>query len=72
MELTDKDSLYRKLYNRSLPFFTWVIDEEPEPYVFKLHIQALTLKELTIPSVRYSVESLIPFSKGKSTAKLNV
>ena len=38
MELTDKDSLYRKLYNRSLPFFKWVIDEEPEPYVFKLHI----------------------------------
>ena len=35
---TDKDSLYRKLYNRSLPFFVWVIEQEPAPYIFKLHI----------------------------------
>ena len=38
----------------------------------KLHIQALTLKELTIPSVRQSVEVLCTHHDGKSTAKLNV
>ncbi len=35
---TDKDSLYRKLYNRSLSFFLWVIEQEAPPYVFKLHV----------------------------------
>ena len=54
--MTDKDSLYRKLYNRSLPFFVWVIEQEPAPFIFKLHIQAMTLKELTITSVRQSIE----------------
>ena len=53
---TDKDSLYRKLYNRSLPFFVWVIEQEPSPYIFKLHIQAQTLKDLTMSSVRASIE----------------
>jgi len=36
--LTDPNSIYRKLYNRSLEFFLWVIDKEPAPYVFKLHV----------------------------------
>jgi hypothetical protein len=35
---TDPDSLYRKLYNTSLPFFLWVIASEPAPYIFKLHV----------------------------------
>lgn len=65
--LTDKDSLYRKLYNRSLLFFLWVIEQEKPPYVFKLHVQALTLKELSIPQVRTSIEIYL-----KQPAKVSV
>lgn len=36
--LTDPDSIYRKLYNKSLQFFLWTIDVEPAPSIFKLHI----------------------------------
>lgn len=37
----------------------WVIEQEPAPYIFKLHIQALTLKELSITSVRNSIEVFV-------------
>ena len=57
--LTDPDSLYRKLYNKSLAFFLWVIEVDPEPFTFKLHITANTLKEINIAMIRTSVEALI-------------
>lgn len=63
--LTDPNSLYRKLYNRSLEFFLWVIDHEEPPYTFKLHVQALSAKEIKIPMVKRSIEFLIPVSPSK-------
>lgn len=33
-----------------------MIEQEPSPYIFKLHIQAQTLKDLTMSSVRASIE----------------
>lgn len=58
--LTDPNSLYRKLYNRSLDFFLWVIDQEAPPYKFKLHIQAQTANELKVHQVKRSIEFLVP------------
>lgn len=63
--LTDHNSLYRKLYNRSLDFFKWVIDREKPPYIFKLHVQAFSAKEIKIPMVKRSIEFLIPHSQQK-------
>ena len=69
--LTDPNSIYRKLYNRSLEFFLWVIDKEPAPYVFKLHVQAETQKEIKVNTVRRSVQALIPRSQNnKKPAKV--
>ena len=56
---TDPDSLYRKLYNKSLSFFIWIIETEPGPFVVKLHIQALSIKEMNMNQVRASLEALI-------------
>jgi len=62
--LTDPNSLYRKLYNRSLDFFKWVIDTEADqkklPLIFKLHVQANSTKEIKVPMLKRSVEALIP------------
>ena len=58
--MTDPNSIYRKLYNRSLDFFLWVIDSEPAPYVFKLHIQANHKSEMKVNTVKRSVQALIP------------
>ena len=60
---TDPNSLYRKLYNTNLPFFLWVIEKEEAPYIFKLHVQALTQKEMNMSTVRRSVEALIQVDK---------
>jgi hypothetical protein len=57
--------LYRKLYNRSLDFFLWVIDYESPPYKFKLHVQANTNSELKIPAIKRSIEFLIPVAASK-------
>ena len=35
---TDPNSIYRKLYNRNMEFFLWILDREPAPFVFKLHV----------------------------------
>lgn len=35
---TDPNSLYRKLYNRDLAFFQWVIDREQGPILIKIHV----------------------------------
>ena len=58
--LTDPNSIYRKLYNRSMEFFLWVIDREPAPYIFKLHVQALSKNEMKTSTVKRSVQALIP------------
>jgi hypothetical protein len=58
--VTDPNSLYRKLYNRSLDFFLWVIDVEQLPYTFKLHVQALSKNEIKPQMVKRSIEFLIP------------
>lgn len=63
--LTDPNSLYRKLYNRSLDFFLWAIDQESAPYKFKLHVQALNSKELKVPIIKRSLEFLMPVCKPK-------
>ena len=57
--MTDPESLYRKLYNKSLAFFLWVIEVEPAPSIFKLHITANSLKEMNMAMTRNSVEALI-------------
>lgn len=53
------------MYNRSLEFFLWVIDTEKPPYTFKLHIQAMSAKEIKIPMIKRSIEFLIPASESK-------
>ena len=58
--VTDPNSLYRKLYNRSLDFFLWVIDVEQPPYTFKLHVQSLSKNEIKPIMVKRSIEFLIP------------
>jgi hypothetical protein len=62
--LTDPNSLYRKLYNRSLDFFKWVIDKEADqkklPLIFKLHVQAMSTKEIKVPMLKRSIEAMIP------------
>lgn len=63
--MTDPNSLYRKLYNRSLDFFLWAIDQESPPYKFKLHIQAQNAKELKVPQLKRSIELLIPVAAKK-------
>ena len=58
-ELTHPSSLYRKLFNRSLEFFLWVLEHSKPPYVVKLHVLALSLKEIKMPSMRRSIDSLV-------------
>jgi len=36
--MTDPNSIYRKLYNRNMEFFLWILEREEAPYVFKLHV----------------------------------
>ena len=57
---TDPNSIYRKLYNRNMDFFLWILDREPAPYTFKLHVQAQTKNEMKVAIVKRSVQSLIP------------
>ena len=38
----------------------WVIHTEDPPYVFKLHIETMTNKEINMATIRRSVEALIP------------
>lgn len=59
--LTDPNSLYRKVYNKKLHFFMWVMEVEPPPYIFKLHVTAVMDKfKVTMKSIRRSVEKLLP------------
>ena len=51
----DPNSLYRKLYNRNMEFFLWVLEKDPAPYFFKLHIQAQKKNEMRAPMVKRSV-----------------
>lgn len=45
--MTDHNSIYRKLYNRDIEFFLWVIERQQKaPYVFKLHVQANSKNEM--------------------------
>lgn len=66
--LTDPNSIYRKLYNRNMEFFLWVLEREPSPFVFKLHVQALNKNEIKVPMVKRSVQALIPSATGKKNA----
>lgn len=63
--MTDPNSIYRKLYNRNLEFFLWVIATEPAPFFFKLHVQALTKTEMKPSMVKRSVQALVPNATGK-------
>ena len=47
----------------------WVIHTEDPPYVFKLHIETLTNKEINMATIKRSVEALIPNSS--ETGKKN-
>lgn len=58
--MTDPNSIYRKLYNRNMEFFLWVIEREPSPFIFKLHIQALNKNEMKVNTVKRSVQAMIP------------
>jgi len=40
----------------------WVIHNEEAPYVFKLHIETQTNKEINMATIRRSVRALIPVS----------
>lgn len=57
--MTDPNSIYRKLYNRSMDFFLWILEREPAPYVFKLHVQALHKKDMTLAMVKRSIQALV-------------
>jgi hypothetical protein len=71
--MTDPESLYRKLYNKSLTFFLWVIEVEESPPIFKLHVTANTLKEINIAMIRTSVEALVASCSPKGgKPKINV
>ena len=41
------------------------MEQEPGPYIFKLHIQALSLKELSMNMIRASVEALVSLGGSK-------
>ena len=59
--MTDPNSIYRKLYNRDLDFFLWCIEKQSKaPYLFKLHIQSYNKNEMKVPTVKRSVQALIP------------
>lgn len=53
--LTDPNSIYRKLYNRNMEFFLWVLEKEPAPFIFKLHVQAQNKSEMKVNQVKRSV-----------------
>ena len=59
-QMTDLNSLYRKLYNRDLTFFCWVIDQERATIYIKLHIQAQSQREFKPKDIRRSVIALLP------------
>ncbi|CDW84392.1 UNKNOWN [Stylonychia lemnae] len=44
--LTNPNSTYRKLFNRNLKFFLWVIEKEEPPYIFKMHIQSMNQNDI--------------------------
>ena len=47
--MTDQNSIYRKLYNRDINFFLWILErQEKAPYVFKLHVQANSKNEMKV------------------------
>ena len=59
--MTDPNSIYRKLYNRDLQFFLWVIEKQANaPYLFKLHLQANNKNEMKPNTVKRSIKALIP------------
>ena len=61
--MTDPNSIYRKLYNRDMDFFLWVLEKQNKaPYVFKLHLQANSKNEMKVPTVKRSIKALISYS----------
>ena len=62
--MTDPNSLYRKLYNRNMDFFLWIIESEPAPYIFKLHVQAMNKNETKAAGIKRSVQALIGQNSG--------
>jgi hypothetical protein len=52
-----------------MEFFLWVLEREPSPYVFKLHVQALNKNEIKVPMVKRSVQALIPSVTGKKNVQ---
>lgn len=63
--MTDPNSLYRKLFNRDVNFFLWVIEREKGPILIKIHVQANSQRELKQTHIRRSVMALLPVSARK-------
>ena len=37
-----------------MEFFLWILEREPAPFVFKLHVQALSKKDMSVAMVKRS------------------
>lgn len=57
--MTDPNSIYRKLYNRNMDFFLWILEREPAPFVIKLHLQARNKNDMKVAMVKNSILALI-------------
>lgn len=57
--MTDPNSIYRKLYNRNMDFFLWILEREQAPFVFKLHVQAKNKKDMNVAMVKRSIQALV-------------
>jgi hypothetical protein len=57
--MTDPNSIYRKLYNRNMDFFLWILEREQAPFVLKLHVQAKNKKDMNVPMVKRSIQALV-------------
>ena len=53
--MTDPNSIYRKLYNRNMEFFLWILAKEAAPYVLKLHVQARHKHDMKVVQVKRSI-----------------
>lgn len=57
--MTDPNSIYRKLYNRNMDFFLWILEREQAPFVLKLHVQAKNKKDMNVAMVKRSIQALV-------------
>eukprot|EP00347_Sterkiella_histriomuscorum_P013453 403364654 len=55
--LTNPNSLYRKMYNKNLKFFLWVIENEQPPYIFKMHVQAHSSNDINTQLIQQAIKT---------------